>query len=532
MLRSKKFWLIIFSLLVIAGFAWYFIFSHSAPAYSRYIPRNAVGVVTFNTKRLASDFLFSGEWKQDTSGSAHKLADKWTKAVQRNGGAGISLSSDILLFSEVSVQSRWYNGAILEVDDAKKLSSFLTKELPGLLDTVTMHVSSLIHQKNFESLILIDDEGIPVWIGFNQEAVIFLKTNTSSSGVTKMDQEMARLFNLSKDSSILSDRNFVRAETRGADISFWCNYNHPELKHIFRNNVEMSTQPGYVDAWLNFNKGEVKLEVEAMAAESERKEVFRKTNEKNNFLNYVDEHKLMALLHLNINPQNLVGNLTAKGTEGKLDHLFDNWGLKTADVTSCINGEVDGAWQGYVHYQEKYIAYERDENFNETEVERFRDARMPALTFRIGVNPAQALTNVLPKLVAGNKISVYKNGFKLNSSIPVYFFPSGNSVFVTTQENAPLGNSVTSAYPDIEKQMEKHSSCIFLPVKNFKEQLLGEYHFPDQKDTWDAFESLSIVADENPEGKTKFVFKLEMKDEKTNSLAQLIRVSAALKKKN
>ncbi len=518
------------------GLVWFFIAGHSMPAYARYIPGDATAVVTINTKRIATDILLGGELKQDTALGPNKTFLKWKKASEENGGLGISMTSDILLFTCFGpAEKQLYGALVIKLDDEQTLLRFFRKELPKLLDTAFFKPAALTETKTYKMVSVstgpfADDQ---IFMGFNQEVIVLLKAESHGWTSDRAAKELDRIFNEPKENSIAAVENFRKSERRPADITVWFNYNHRQFHHLMNQKKDTASRPGYVNAWLDFNKGAVDLTVFTIPSNASRVPVFRKSHAENDFLKLIAADKFMGLLHADIDFQNLLNNLNTIGNEKYVERMAGQWGLTSQDIASSFDGKVDLALNGFVHYKKKYIDYTYDADFNKIEIEKYRDERMPGFLLKLGMNGSTALLSLFPKLSGNKRIAACQNGYRLNSDIPVYFYPVGNNLYMSSSDKLPKDQAEQAVHnPEIQSLADNHSSSVFCDLKSLHEAMQKEFPSNDQqeKKVWDRFKSVSFTADEVPGTRTELGFSLKFSEAKTNALVQLINLFQEMQK--
>jgi hypothetical protein len=535
MTRSKKVLIICFTLIGLAGTLWFFLSGHSAPDHARYIPSDAIAVVTVNTKRIAADILLGGELKKDTTLGENKTLEKWKKASEENGGIGLSLTADILFFSCTSPGSKQpYTGMVLQLDDDQTLLRFINKELPKLIDTAQENLLKLNPAINYQGYIVVNKgTGSRFCFGFNRHAAVLIKALWAVGDQDFFSKELSRLFKLPKDSSILANENFRTSERRSSDISGWFNYNHPQLKHLFTSKKDSVYPPGYVNAWLDFNKGTGDLTLYIIPSDKKRAAVFVKNHSENDFLKVISTDNFTTLFQADLNMPNLITNLKRLGNEHTLDRLCGEWGLTTGDIAESFTGKADLLFNGFVHYQKKYIAYEYDADFNQVTVEKYRDERIPGFVMRMGMDGSKAMLNLLPKLLTNKRISPWQLGYRLNADIPVYMYPVGSYLYITNASDSKWRTGGKNHSVEEETaELPKHSSGVYCDLPSLRKELQKEFPRTDEeeKKAWDTFRSVSLTADEEPGGRTTFSLDLKLSDPKTNALVQLINLFQEMKK--
>ncbi len=528
MLRSKLFWALFFICFAIGAVLGYLFIGHSVPGTARYIPADISGVLTLQTKRLGADILLGGKLNTDTSLASNKIYQRWKKISAENGGIGISFTSDVLIFQTQSREhQQWYTGMVVKVDDELKLKIFLQTKFTQLLDTAQVHLSALVASPGYSSLVLIDDDWrSPVGIGFNHDVMVVLTACYEVRDNSFFNPELKRIFNMPKDSSILSNKVFRESEKQSADVSLWINLNAPAIKDLLGTKPGQNSKEGFLQAFLDFNKGEINLRVGHLSEDLPGKNVFGKPASNSSFSNYVDTARFMGMLSTHVDLQTLFERIRSEGHGSRLDLVCNKWGLSPDDISGSFDGNADLALNGFVHFNEKYIAYEYDDNFNQVEVPHDREARIPGFVLRLGINGPQAMTLLLPKLLASKTITVCQNGFRLNSELPVYFHPMGPQLFISSSEEMPIARERGPIEGIVLKKFPvTDGSWAYIDLKGTAQCIHTEFsNKPDMHPFAGVFNRILIAIEEQEPGKTNCNIRVGCTNPSTNSLVSLLNL--------
>jgi hypothetical protein len=521
MLHSKKFWIVGLVLFLSGILIWVWLTGHSVPSTARYLPADVKEVLTINSKRLMTDLLFEKTPISDTSGTASKYWKRWNNAMTANGGIGISISADILSFNNVSkAHAIPYSGIIFKVKDELLLGNFLIRELPRLVDSTQTHITSLLKAKGYNSLVIVNDENQnPICIGFNKEVLVVLRSGQGITDPTYLNTELNRIFHLTKDSSLYVNENFRETEKHPADLCYWLKNSNP-LDKFFRVGGDTLAETGYTQAWLNFKKGELTLEICRKVSGRQSLPQDKMPRSAADFINYVATDKFIGICYANLDRKSIEQIVY---TGNKYGHLFDNWGVKTEDLISCMDGSAALAFNGFIHYPEKYTVYDYDENFNQVEVERMRDARLPGFTLSLGTKGIEAKARLFLKLLANKTLIPSKNGFRLNIEAPVYVYTAGDHLFITSSDTPPaIQTRQLAAKEELKKQMMEHSSGFSIDLKELENQYRLAFQVPQASPHLsDVFQAACATAEEEPT-KTTCKLVITCKDRSANALPQLL----------
>jgi hypothetical protein len=447
---------------------------------------------------------------------------RWKAAIQRNGGLGLSLGSDLLLFGNTSKDKGYrYDGVIGKVSDEPAFTRFLTKELPYLLDSVQVHMTVITENKGYHSLVIVNDGSQnPICIGFNSEAVVLLRAGRGISDPAFLNRELKRIFNLPKDSSLLANESFKHSEKFAADILFWHKGKNPFFQTTLITGKDSIKPDENFEARLNFNKGELVVEVISRSASHQTSKLFGKTESTGSFTRFVSKDHFMGLFFARVNISALVNDMER---ENHLTRLLDKYGLKLKDLEDGFDGTAEIAFNGFVHYPEKYIAYEYDENFNRVEVEKQRDAKIPGFILSLGLSGFEAKNTLLPKLLLNKQIIPWKNGYRFNTEAPLFVHLIGSKLFITSSETPPKEQGLGAVdRKDIVSLLKNHPGGCFVDLRTLEEQYRSTFNVPASRNRIsDLFTSLTVYADNDPEYGSRSILTLKCADQETNALLQI-----------
>ncbi|HXC05916.1 MAG TPA: DUF4836 family protein [Bacteroidia bacterium] len=525
--RFKKAGIVLLVIAVLGIPAWWFFSRHSVPPHARYIPKDVIAVATVNTKRIATDLLWAGELKADTNTPAAHKFQNWKKALETSGWAGINPGADLLVFTNTSPDGKlWYNGLVIRVDDASKLNLFLSTQLPHLLDSMHVHATSVINHPNYQSVVIVnDDSESPLSIGFNKDVLVVLRLSTPSSDLSFFEKEFKKIFSLAPESSLLGEEDFCISEKKSADILFWLNLNR--LQKLFNPQKEQNSAPGYVNAWMDFEKGKITIEAEGISkAGTGLKPILNTHATDPDFNKQIGKDQFMGMAFFHLNLPNLFERFRADGKNAIGETLMKKTGLTPADLSSAFTGQVELAMNGLITYPEKYTENVYDEDFNRTEIQKIREAHLPGMLIRFHITNPAALAPLVPKLMARELIEPYKNGFRLKTDAPVYMISSGNFLYLTTFPEVPAENKDHWTHPDLEDLQREHGNGFFINFGGLYESFAKD---PIQKAAFEKpnklLENMTWTVEEEDDGNSKSHLVIHFNDKKMSSLAQLIKLS-------
>ncbi|MFI5148325.1 MAG: DUF4836 family protein [Bacteroidia bacterium] len=529
MWRSKKIWMFISLAVVLTVAGWWLITRHTAPGHARYITKDALAVVTINTKRLAGDLLWGGDLKADTNTTAaHKFKD-WRKAFDETGWAGINPTADLLFFSNMSEDGKQvYYALIVKLDDALKLNTFLSNRLPNLLDSLHVHATNVIDNKSYQSIVIVnDDSETPVCIGFNKEVAVLLKAGTPATALSYYDRELKRIFSLTSENSVLGDKNYVSSQKKSADVACWINMGNANLLKLLSPAKQPSPQAGYLNAWLNFNKGEVTLDMLGTSKEQALKPVLKGAGADFDFSKLNGKDKLMGMAFFNLNLPALFERMKHNGKNDLCSALEKQTGITETDITSAFTGQMELSMCGFITYVEKYKDYEYDADFNRTEIEKERVAHLPGMVIRLGITNPAFVAPLVPKLLSRGLIIPFRNGFQLKGPAPVYMLSSGNNMFITTFQDVPKETNNAWNNADLTELHSQHGNGAFVNFQGIREAMEKDLgHKPGYDKLSKVLENMTWAIDEESDGSARSRMVLHFTDKKTNSLTQLLRLTA------
>jgi hypothetical protein len=532
MWRSGKFWILFILVLLSSWGLWFFLSSHKVAKHASFIPADAAGVITFNTKRLAADFLFGSIGNVDSI-SGQSYGSPFKKIMATRDSTGIRLTTDVFLFTGYSHMSKEpYYGLVFKTEDIQMMNTFFTKVFPHLIDTTETHVSEVADCKSFKSMVLIPDHSsAPIGIAYNKEVLILLLSRMPNVDMGWIDKEMRYLFSLSSDRSILSNTRFVASEKRAADVSFWFDSNHPLLNPEWFTPKDKT--PAYCQGWLDFSKGQAVLELVSDGSRPGKTPLFNSEESSTNILGYADKKGFVGLLSANLNVKTLIdkiGNISsfslsmldstsAKAfAQGAISPKEAN--VPLSELITYFNGKTECIWTGFTSYPKKYIDYEFDENFNHIEVERKVNKCMPSFVLRMGLNGPRAITEVLPKMIQNKQLIPWNTGYKFNSAFPLFLFPAGNGVILTNSEQLPVAqNPAAPLTKPFDALFQNQAAVVILNISTLEK----EYQRSDgKKPISSGLNYITLTVDESKAGGLRGLITLTFKDSHSNAFPQLV----------
>jgi hypothetical protein len=210
---KKGFRIVIFSLLFLGGvgmITWYLIMRRQVPQHAQCIPKNAIAVLTLNLRELALDRATGGHLFPELADKPSKELERFTKAIEKNDGAGLAETADVLGFMYLEGESAFF-GVSASLNDSAKFGKLLREQLNK--EFSLQHISS-----NGASMLRFDTSS--AIIGWNKDIVLFLYP-VSNEGADKTAEHCAKLLKQTKEASVLTDENFCTHELASFDAGLW-----------------------------------------------------------------------------------------------------------------------------------------------------------------------------------------------------------------------------------------------------------------------------------------------------------------------
>ncbi|MCU0435487.1 MAG: DUF4836 family protein [Bacteroidia bacterium] len=195
----------------IGALAGYFFFRRTVPVQARFIPRNAVLVLTADMRELALNAKGGGQLLPERGGDAvNKQLAALSRVWQDYKGGGVAQTADVQLFLFRQNESAWA-GAAIELKDSAAFGKLMRS--PELGREILLSPAG-------KGCLALDSSGAV--LGWNADAALLLYPvgNHETAANAAM---LAQLLVLPEANSIASNEEFCSSVLEEFDLSLWVN---------------------------------------------------------------------------------------------------------------------------------------------------------------------------------------------------------------------------------------------------------------------------------------------------------------------
>ncbi|MGD1849038.1 MAG: DUF4836 family protein [Salibacteraceae bacterium] len=328
--------------------------------------------------------------------NANRLMVSWLEMsdayFSEHYGGGFSFDLSAMLMERLQTDGSGVENDTLSLDSLEMAR--LEAEKPELLKTIEAEKSA--EEKSAE----------------DEEEAEELSYSEKRELKSKMENEwlkarLVRPIEVSKQSSLLSNDQFLKAQKAKVDIGWWMKFeqespatslgamafSYPMLYSFLKDmRAGAPTQTSFL-VFQNFEDDEVVLGMDVYLDRDTYKSYKKTYNNKidKSFQKYLPADGTVAYYGASINIEALV-EATRESFDPVL-RLVPNYGKNMVDVLELADMVVDGdamydlwtgdvmlAWTGVKEFETTYISYDYDENFNQVEVVKTKTEKLPSFT--------------------------------------------------------------------------------------------------------------------------------------------------------
>ncbi|MBI3509382.1 MAG: hypothetical protein HY064_01875 [Bacteroidetes bacterium] len=212
----KKFLRISFTVILIlaagAMFTWFLFIRRTIPVQAKYIPRDAVAVLTLDMRELSID-LSSGKhlFPEMKNFPAKGIFADIKRAVDANHGSGMVESADVVAFIFREKENAFL-AVSARLNDETVFSSLVTKEI------AKKYPVNEINSPGIKKFCV--DTAHNALISWNKEIALFLVPLSNSDLVTCGDAA-EKILTMKEEVSLMEDENFCSHERSSFDAGIW-----------------------------------------------------------------------------------------------------------------------------------------------------------------------------------------------------------------------------------------------------------------------------------------------------------------------
>lgn len=341
---------------------------HSLPDHVKYIPKDAMVVLSIHTGEMRKELAWSAvtgsklldEMKQSGNGKAPEML----KDIEQ---AGIDFGSVLYFYSKPDkrFKGEMQTAMIMPVADAKKLSAFIQKHVPGLniqsingrseaiidgkmqlawtdkvLIGMNMIVRKVEHQEPAQMDTLADGE-------WPSEAYTYNEEITDSVGSRA---EMDLIFKADKATSIADNSRFKTLENENHDITFWLSYdgmgemmgNGGGMGMMGAGMANMLWNKSAMAMGVDFKKGSIDAEMKYYSSDS-MKEVakeFGRIEVDKELVERLPVAGMNAALGYHLSPTALRMMVDRMGLLGMANIALMEKGMNLDDILGAFSGDI------------------------------------------------------------------------------------------------------------------------------------------------------------------------------------------------
>lgn len=496
-----------FSLLFVAGVAmiiWFLIMRRQVPQHAQCIPKNSIAVLTLNIRELALDRASGGHLFPELADKSSKELERFTKAIEKNDGAGIAATADVLGFFYREGESAFF-GVSISLDDSAKFGKLLREQL-------NKDLSLRAFSSKGTSVLRFDTSS--AIIGWNSD-IALLVYPVSNDGAEKTAEQCVKLLKQTEEQSVLTDENFRAHESASFDAGLWM---QPQQFKTFTGGGSMMriafNNMKYLSLAMDFQDGEVIIR------------------------NLITEEKIStgvphnAPVLLTCDPKQVFGfyrNALDLQNDSLLKDYAGNPPLNILPLddeqTMQLAKNLDGNFTVLVHdtfsYDMDFITYEYDADFNQIPKHGTKRETRRGLTASFGLKDEKAANALLTEWMKADSIPFSGNTWIVKDHGATHYMMIADHVLSVS--NWKRADGKPRAIPESWMHLDA-----FLPVgKVFIADMIGlvNYFIPQIKDDKNLLaENIENVLISQPliVGNTRSSqVRLTMKNRKVNALVQL-----------
>jgi hypothetical protein len=513
----------------------------------RYIPKDAIGVVSLNTVELGKKVLWSA-----VSGSP-----VFKEMTGKNGDStkfdfektGIEPLTTFFAFGlpdqRLAGKSKFM--VILPLKDAAKFKAFLLENYP----------KAKTEQKDKLTFISIDDN---TCIGFDKQTAIAATSSRSSEyewnddgtrkerdnsqTLTILIEEVQKTFNLPKDQSIAENKQFMSLMKENHDFSFWLNYealaNGLPQGELGDAGTVLASQKkllkdAFISGGLDFEKGKIVADAKyyfnstnkgiAMALESKSSNA--------ELLKKIPGSQLNLLMSYHINPQGIKALVDTMGMAPLANMGLKEIGLTMDDILNSFTGDFLFTITDFAVHTKSLASNVGGSAVNYTSPEPSMKA---FLSFKI---KDQAAFSKLVQTASGKELMMMTGPDAYVIGSGIYLSKSGDYVAVSN-DNAAIANFVSGTVAkdfSVPAEVKNNPYGLYIDIKNSIQSLpldllYGKEDTAVFHDGKKLMESVIAYGGKVEGDHSSFHFEANFQNKDENSLTQIINFSQKVMEAN
>ncbi|MFA6056929.1 MAG: DUF4836 family protein [Taibaiella sp.] len=503
---------------------------------SRYISKDAIGVLSINTselvKKVAWSALSGSPIFKDITGKAG--GDSTSFDIEKTGIDIATFFAYALPDQRLASKSKFM--VIIPLKDAAKFQAFVKEKFP----------KAKIETKDNLTFAVLNEN---TTIGWDKKTAIAAaaspKTQWSDDGqplpsadnTTILMEEVQKTFALKEDQSLAANNKFTDLQKAGHDIGFWLNYealatSMPQEQIGSAGTILASQKKLLKDAFIaggvDFEKGKIAGDatyyfnpsVKAIAEAMESKSV------NNDLLKRVPGTQMNLMMSYHFNPQGIKAVVDTMGVGPLANAALKEYGLTIDDILNAFTGDFLLAVTDFAVSTESKSYTMNGNAVNYTS---------PVPTFKASLS-----FKIKDKAAFDKVMQVAVTNEMLATSAPGVYTFAGVATLASNGEYAAISNdpTVASAFLvspgnanfNVPAEVKNNPYGFFADIKNSIKSvpldlLYGKEDTAVFHDARNLLESISAHGGKVKDSQSDFHFEVNFQNKEENSLMQIINFS-------
>lgn len=567
--------------LFIFTFAFFMALGIYAQDLSSKISKDAFAIVSINLDSYGKKVDFAkirqSAWYKSFNKQAEQVTgedhDLLSKIYDNPNEAGINLNPSSYMVAEIVADSLYSLSYLFNISDAAKLEQVIIKTLSkaGKTQTVTT--------KGKNKYAMIDDASAIIWNG-SIASLVSINGSESSTTIDYSDSlyeekmmkqqeafrkiknkellnQLGKVLDVAVERSIVTNENFKAFNAKPYDIGTWLNME--KMGKVYGKQMSsFSSQLGgmdaifntifggaYVHLLLNFNKGDLTLDMDQYMAESTAKYFEGAYSKRLNpeAFKFVKGNKILGFSSIALDLEilsnaiiNYYKPLLKDADQGKtILAVTDLLGI-AIDEQALLTLFKDGAMvaiTGTKEFENTYTDYEYDADFNATEVTKTRKEQMPVGAVILTAGNKENVEKIINALKAFKIAKPKGKGYTLKfpeTSMEFTMAMNGNLVIITNDTDLNLEQGVTQDQQlpaNLKSMIAENSTVFYFDFPNIIDVVSNSMKEASEKDKKNyatlkaALESMRLVGIKQDKNVFKQQYAFTVKDKQQNVLNAL-----------
>lgn len=515
---------------------------------TRYIPKDAIGIVSLNTTQLAKKVMWGA-----VSGSPmfkEMMGKEGDTASFDFEKTGIEPLTTFFAFGlpDQRLASKSKFMVILPLKDAGKFTAFLKENYP----------KAKIETKDKLTFITIDES---TCIGFDKKTAIAATASSSrnayewnedgtpkardnSQTATILTEEIQKAFALPSDQSIVGNKEFMSLIKENHDFSFWINYealaNGLPQEELGDAGSMLASQKkllkdAFISGGLDFEKGKIVADAKYHLNSSNKAIALAMESKSDNaeLLKKVPGSQLNLLMSYHFNPQGIKALVDTMGMAPLANMGLKELGLTIDDILNTFTGDFLFTITDFAVHTKSLASNVGGSMVNYTSPEPSMKA---FLSFKI---KDQNAFNKLIQTATGKELltATGPDAYAIGSGI--YLSKSGDYAAVSNDNAAIAGfaSGTTAANFTVPKEVKNNPYGLYVDIKNSIQSLpldllYGKEDTAVFHDGKKLMESIIAYGGKVEGDHSSFHFEANFQNKDENSLMQIFNFAQKVREAN